>query len=516
MGMTPRERELEAENAQLRASVGELRELVAELRQQIEQQQVTIDRLTRIVFGRSSERLDGPTLDDTHDTSTSSDNGLSLSDTAMSLGPSSSSSATATRSPHRSRHGRRRPSAELPVERVVIDLCDAEKPCPCCGELRVRVGTSEPSRRHDYRPAAIVIRETVRVSYVCRSCEQAGNDAQFVRPPLPIEPLPRSSAAAGLLAHVIVSKFVDHVPLYRQESMLARHGLRVSRSTLCDWLRECAVLLGPLDRAMLVRVKQSYAIHVDDTPVSLLGPRRSAYAWVALGDTANPFVVFDLTAGRGQEHPTKWLSGYAGFVHADAYAGYNGVHGGSRHIGCWMHVRRGFYELREQDPRAVEALTFIRSLYAIEREAAKQGLSDNALSLYRRENSQPVLGRFAEWLAVQQRLALPKSGFGQAVNYAVNQWPTLVRYVSDGRLSPDNGAAERAIRPLAIGRKNWLFIGGDRGLSSAAVLLSVCASAKRAGVEPWSYLRDVLDRIPARPPDADLSDLRPDRWKPAS
>lgn len=507
--MTTREQQLEAENIQLRATVSELRQLVAQLRRTIDQQQATIDRLTRLAFGRSSERLAGPTLDEPEVIPSSSDNALSLDGSPAPLLPSDP-----PQSVRRGRHGRRRPSAELPIERVVIDLCDAEKPCPCCGHMRVRVGLSEPSRRHDYRPAAVFIRETVRVSYACRRCEQSGDDPQFARPSLPLEPLPRSSAASGLLAHVIVSKFVDHLPLHRQESILARHAFGVSRSTVCDWLRACAQLLDPLYQTMLTRVKQSYAIHVDDSPVLLLAPRRSAYAWVALGDEANPFVVFDLTPGRSQEYPSRWLEGFAGFVHADAYAGYNAVHGGERHVGCWMHVRRNFYELREQDPRAVEALTFIRTLYTIERDATERGLSDNALSLYRQEHAQPVLDKFARWLTTQQRLALPKSGFGQAANYAANQWPTLVRYVNDGRLSPDNGAAERAIRPLAVGRKNWLFIGGDGGLHSAAVLLSVCASAKRHGLNPWIYLRDVLDRLPAHPPNSDLSNLLPDQWKP--
>jgi transposase len=507
--MTTRERELDAENAHLRATVAQLRDLVAELGRTVESQQATIDRLTRLAFGRSSERHTGPTLDDPPHTPEVSDNALSLGEPA---GPP----AEPVRPDRRGRHGRRRPPEEFPVERVVIDLSDAEKSCRCCGEVRVRVGLSEPSRRYDYRPAAVFVRETVRVSYACRSCERAGNDPQFVRPPLPAEPLPRSSVGSGLLAHVVVSKFVDHLPLYRQEQILARHGFGVARSTLCDWVRGCAGVLDPVYRAMLGRVKESHAIHVDDTPVSLLSPRRTAYAWVALGDAANPFVVFDLTPGRGREHPERFLAGYTGFVHADAYAGYAPVHGGDRHVGCWMHARRGFYDVRDQDPRATDALAFIRGLYAVERDAADRGLSDNALSLYRREHAGPILERFADWLAGHRAVALPKSGFGQAVTYAVNQWPTLVRYVTDGRLSIDNGPAERVIRPLCVGRNNWLFIGGDGGLNSAAVLLSVAASARRHGLNPWEYLRDLLVRLPARPPDTDVSDLLPDRWRPNS
>ena len=248
------------------------------------------------------------------------------------------------------------------------------------------------------------------------------------------EPLPRSSAAPGLLAQVIVAKFADHLPLNRQQAILARHGLPVSRSTTCDWLRGCAAVLDPLYRLMLARAKLSYAVHLDDTPVALLAPRRTAYAWVAVGDAANPYTVFDLTPGRGAEHPERFLAGYAGFVHADAYAGYNGLHGGDRHVGCWMHARRGFHQVREQDPRAVDALAVVRTLYAVERQAKERGLTDTALSLYRRAHAAPILARFHDWLAEQQAAALPKSGFGQAVAYTRNQWPTLVRYVHDGRL----------------------------------------------------------------------------------
>lgn len=500
--MTTREAELEREVTHLRGTVAELHGVVAELRRQLDRQQAHLDRLVKMTFGRSSERVVGPTLFDGLEPSEPSDTPVSL--------PLSDPVAA----PRRRGHGRRRVAPELPVERVVLDLADAEKPCPCCGTLRVRVGLSEPSRRHDYQPASVFVRETVRVSYACRACEQQGLDSQFTRPALPPEPIERSTAAAGLLAHVIVSKFTDHLPLHRQESILARQGWLVSRSTLCDHLRQCAVVLDPLYQAMIARVKQSFAIHADDTPVTLLRPRRTASAWVDLGDVANPFTVFDLTAGRSQEHPTRFLDGYRGYLQADAYAGYNVVHGGVRHVGCWMHARRGFHDARDQDPRACEALAFIRSLYEVARQAKDQGLSDTAVSRPRREYAKPVLDRFATWLTEHQRTALPSSGFGQAVSYAVNQWATLTRYVDDGRLAIDNGPAEQAVRPLAVGRNNWLFLGGDTGLSSASVLLSVLASVKRPGSNPWVDLRDVLTQLPARPPTADMSDLLPDRGRP--
>jgi hypothetical protein len=264
---------------------------------------------------------------------------------------------------------------------------------------------------------------------------------------------------------------------------------------------------------MADRVKASHAIHADETPVTLLRPRRSAYAWVYLGDPANPYAVFDLTAGRGKEHPEAFLAGYAGFVHADADAGYNGVHGGVRHVGCWMHARRAFVEARTADPvKADQALAFIRTLYAVERAGVADGLVGDAVAESRRARAGPVLDRFAEWLDGEARTARPKSPLGAAIASARNGWASLTRSLTDGRLAIDNGPAERAVRPLAVGRRNWLFVGGDGGLGTAAVLLSVCASAKRHGLNAWSYLRDLFDRLPAVPAGSDLSEFLPDFW----
>jgi transposase len=495
---------LRAEAAHLRRVNQELLATVAELRSTVEKQQAHIDRLVRMAFGRRSERVTGPTLfDDLPDPEPPP------ADHTPPVPDSPPDSAT----PKRRGHGRRPIPVDLPRERVEIDLTDAEKTCPCCNTTRVRIGVAV-SERLDYRPASLFVRQIVRPSYVCRVCERAGDDPQVVQPALPTEPIPRGAAAAGLLAHVIVSKYVDHLPLYRQESILGRLEWEVTRSTLCDQIIACAGVLEPLYRLMCDRVRRSAALHTDDTSVVLLAPRRTAHAWVYIGDAANPYTVFDLSVGRSGDAPAAFLRGYKGFVHADGYTGYNPVYeGGATHVGCMMHVRRYFFDARLNDPeRAHEALARIRALYAVEQAAKEEGLTGSVLAAYRQQHAGPVLTAFAGWLADERPRVLPKSSIGEAFTYATNQWPTLGVYLTDGRLTIDNAAAEQAIRPLAVGRRNWLHLGGDGGMKPTAVLLSISASVKRQGLNPWVYLKHVLTELPTRPPSADLTDLLPDVW----
>jgi transposase len=263
---------LRAEVAHLRAVNAELLGTVTELRATVERQQTHIDKLVRTAFGRKSERVvTGPTLfDDVPDP----DPPPPASDTPVEPVPPPEPATTTRRG-----HGRRPRPADLPRERFEIDLTEAERACPCCKKTRIRIGT-DVSERLDYRPASLFVRQIVRPTYVCRFCERAGDDPQVIQRPLPPEPSPRGTAAAGLLAHVVVSKYVDHLPLYRQESMLGRLGWVVTRSTLCDQLIACAGVLEPLYRLMCDRVRKSAALHADDTSVVLLAPRRTSHAWV--------------------------------------------------------------------------------------------------------------------------------------------------------------------------------------------------------------------------------------------
>lgn len=485
----------------LQQMLRELLATVAGLRSTIDKQQAHIHYLVRLTFGRRSERVEGATLFD------------GLAGPEAEPAPAPQGKAQEVLVVKRQGHGRRKRPAELPREREVLDVTEAEKTCPCCGEARIRIG-ADVSERLDYRPACLFLREIARPTYICRHCEQQGKDIQAVQAPLPAEPIPRSTVGAGLLAHVIVSKWFDHLPLYRLEGILARLGWEVSRSTLCDQMMACAGVLTLLYELMCRRVRASFALHTDDTPIALLNPRRTAYAWVYVGDQANPYTVFDLSAGRQQEFPEKFLAGYRGFLHADGYAGYNPLYAvGATHVGCWMHARRNFFEAKESDAaRAHEALARIRLLYAVEAEAKEKELTGAERAAYRQARAGPVLKSFAQWLAEEVPRVLPKSKIGEAFGYASNQWPTLVRYLEDGRLTIDNSPAEQAIRPLAVGRRNWLQIAGDGGLKSAAVLLSVAATTKRHRLNPWAYVKHLLSESAARQPDADFTDLLPDAW----
>lgn len=487
--------------AVLQQMLRELLATVAQLRSTIDKQQAHIHYLVRMTFGRRSERIEGPTLFDS----------LAGAEAIAESAPAAEAPTVAVQK--RPGHGRRKRPVDLPRAVEVHDLSEAEKPCPCCGQMRVRIG-ADVSERLDYRPASLWLRVIERPTYVCRRCEQQGQDIQAAQAPLPPEPIPRSSVGAGLLAHVIVSKWCDHLPLYRLERILGRLGWDVSRSTLCDQMMACAGVLTPLYEVMCRRARASFALHTDDTPIPLLHPRRTAYAWVYVGDDANPYTVFDLSPGRQQEFPEKFLAGYRGFLHADGYAGYNPLYAaGATHVGCWMHVRRNFFEAKETAPaQAHEALARIRQLYAVEEEAKKQELTGPALTAYRQEHAGPVLQALVAWLAQEVPRVLPKSKIGEAVVYASNQWPTLTRYLGDGRLTIDNSPAEQAIRPLAVGRRNWLQIAGDGGLRSAAVLLSIAATAKRHGLNPWVYVKHILTESAARARDADFNDLLPDVW----
>jgi len=341
----------------------------------------------------------------------------------------------------------------------------------------------------------------------------------------PAMPIAKGLPAAGLLAHLIVSKYTDHLPLNRLQHIYDRQGYFLHRSTLSDWMAASAQLLRPL-YARMVRVSlQSQSMHTDDTTVDMQDPRTylrsEAHLWMYLGDAAHPVNVFDFTISRKRDGPEKFLADYRGYLHADAFSGYDRLYlpdplttqARIIEVACNAHARRKYYEARTSDPlRSHQALAYYRQLYELERQA--KDFSDAQRLQMRQELSVPILNKFKEWQEKQHKDVLPKSPMAEALGYTRNNWTALVRYTEAGFLDIDNNVSEREAKRIAVGRKNWLFVGSEQGGHTAAVLMSFTSTCHRLGIEPWAYLRDVLTRLPTTPADQ-LDHLLPHRWKEA-
>jgi transposase len=345
----------------------------------------------------------------------------------------------------------------------------------------------------------------------------------------PAQPLGRGLPGPGLLAPVIVSKYGDHLPLYRLEHILGRCGVSLSRQTLCGWLAASAALVRPLYELLAAEVLQSGVLGTDDTPVPVQqdgrGQTRQGRVWDYLGDVFHPYVVYACTPNREQAGPQRFLGSYLGYLQADAYAGYDALYATGRivEVACWAHARRQFYEAQGTDPeRSLYVLGVIRQLYRVERQADAeidkgQLCRDGGWWLrlrLRQEQARPLLTSLCQWLHEQRGRVLPKRAIGAAIGYACNLWPALERCTSQGYLAIDNNAAERALRALraiAVGRKHCLFFGSDLGGETAAVCCSLVQSCKRLGIEPWRYLRELLEQVPSWPAER-LAEWLPDRW----
>ena len=417
-------------------------------------------------------------------------------------------------------HGRSRLPAHLTRERVEHALEEHELGCPECGSRRKKIG-EEAREELDYVPASLIVREHVRFKYACPSCQ-----AHVAIAPVPTAPIEKGLPGPGLLAQVLGAKFADHCPLHRQAGIFQRHGVRISPSTLGDWIREGAALLEPLVREMKYVILGSHVIGSDDTTVPVLDRgrdhTRQGRLWVYLGDEEHPYTVYEYTPDRCGRHPQAFLESFRGYLQADAYPGYDALYrprppNGEAvifEVGCWAHCRRRFHEAQTSDElRSLVALAFIRLLYKVEKEA--RGLDPPARDALRQEKAKPRLAEFKAWLETQQAEVLPKSPFGEAVYYAMAQWTALARYLDDGRLEIDNNRTERALRGVAIGRRNYTFAGSDAGGERAAVIYSVIESARRHGLDPFAYLRDVLTRVWTHP-QSRIAELLPGRWEPAA
>jgi transposase len=488
---------------QLRSVLAETALTCEEQATQIERLKAELELFKRYLFGRRSERFvegvgQGHLFDEPshegHD-------------------PAPASEAAEEQITYRRRrgHGWGKLPEHLPREEVLLDVPESERTCQCCGEPMQRIG-EDRTERVDIVPARVLVKVLVRPKYACTNKHGI---RQAEAPPAPV---PGGRFDFGLVAQVVSNKMADHLPLYRQQDILARSGLELSRSTLCEILAGAAALLAPLVALMRQRLLTNWLLGADDTPVRLLDADhpdgvRTARCWLFRGFDAAPYNVFHFHESRSRDGPAEFLQTFRGWVKVDAYGVDGGVYLGSgermRASCCLAHARRKFDEARSSHPTlAAEALAFFQQLYDIEDRARE--LSVEARHALRQSEAVPLLTELRAWSDEQSPRALPKSRFGEALGYLHNQWEPLTSYVQDGRLPIDNNATERDLRALTIGRKNWLFIGSPEAGPRAALLYSVVASATRHDLDVWAYLRDVLERLASS--ETDLSQLLPDAW----
>lgn len=496
--------------------IAALKRLVAARDETIAQLLAEISRLKRWQYGRSSERL----------AELMGQLQLALGElpiaepnkTTPSESPDSVAAAQTRETTHSTRV-RRKPRefpAHLPRETIVH--APAYCNCPGC-QRQMRMLGEDVSEVLDYVPGYFKVLRHVRPKLSCARC------GVVVQQSAPSRPITRAMAGAGLLAQVMVAKYADHTPLYRQAGIYRRAGVELDRATMTSWVREAALLLRPLAEAIGRYVRAADKIHTDDTPVPVLEPgrgkTRTARLWTYVRDDraaasrAPPAVWYQYSPDRKGERVRQHLAGYTGILQADAFSGYGALYrdGSIIEAGCWAHARRKFYDLYEQErsPLAEEALRRIAALYAVEGNIRSQ-VPEVRLRA-RQQYAMPLLSDLKGWLEQTLSQVFTKSALAKAIRYALGHWRALTRYCEDGRIEADNNTAERAIRPLVLGRRNYLFIGSDAAGDSAAVVYSLIGTARLNGVEPFAYLRTVFECI-ADPPINRIDELLPWRLMP--
>ena len=505
------------EEAQLQElNAQQLRDVVRTLIADVTFKQTTIDKLThemavlrRLKFAAKSEAFSAEQkslLEETIDT-----------DLAALAAEIEQAAAPAQDRGDKQRPKRQALPANLP--RRDIHHEPATTTCACGCQLK-RIG-QDVAEKLDYQPGVFTVERHIRGKWVCARCET------LIQAPVPAHVIDKGLATAGLLAQVLVAKYADHLPLYRQEAIFGRAGLALPRSTLAQWAGQCGVQLQPLVLALRAELLRHGVLHADETPRAMLKPgagkTHRAYLWSYCTTAYNPTraVVFDFADSRGGQHCRAFLGlpgqgGWHGSLVCDDFSGYKACFEmGVSEAGCLAHARRKFHELwvNHQSTIGEQALKFFIQLYAVEREV--HDLDAGQRRRIRQDKARPVADAFEQWLR-QQRQKLPEgSATLKAIDYSLNRWTALTRYIDDGNLPPDNNWVENQIRPIAIGRSNWLFAGSLRAGQRAAAVMSLVHSAKLNGHDPYAYLRDILERLPTQPASR-IDELLPHRWAPAS
>ena len=454
--------------------------------------------LAKRMFQRKTDELDPRQLK------------LALEELAKQPGNEELLEADSGESPVRS-HNRRKPArqripAELPRRVVTLEPSEAERTCTC-GTAKTRI-REEQSEKLDFVPAVFEVVRTVRGVWACQSCHEGVTVA-----PLPPQAVEKGLAAEGLLAQVVTAKFADHLPLHRQRGIYARAGADIPVSTLCGWVGAVADALSPIVDHMRQRLLQTRYLQTDDTPITVIAESGESFKgriW-AYYDPLGRMVVYEATTTHHGTWPQEFLRSFRGYLQADAYSGYDQVFatGDVLEVGCWAHARRRFVNAAETSPEAATIVALLSRVYKIEKEMRAE-TADARLEA-RRERTKPLIDKLDAKLTELAETALPKSPLGTAIGYTRRQWRALTRFLDDGVLLPDNNNAERQLRTVAVGRNNWMFAGSIAGAKRAAILYSLVQSCRLAGVDCWTYLRDVLLQV-ATLPHPRIDELAPDAW----
>lgn len=474
--------------------------------------QAKIDQLThemavlkRWKFGRSREQLDAAQtslLDETIDTDIAA-----IEQELQDLAPAAKTDTESRKQPKR---------AALPAELPRVELRH-EPDCTTCGcgcQLK-RIG-EDVSEKLDYTPGVLTVERHIRGKWACTQCQT------LIQAPVPAQIIDKGIPTSGLLAQVLVAKYSDHLPLYRQETIFARSGFAIPRSTLAQWVGVCGVQLQPLVDALKDSLLKHAVVHADETPVAMLKPGNKkthrAYLWTYAPGAFESLkaVVYDFCESRAGEHARTFLGGWKGSLVCDDYAGYKmGFGGGITEAGCLAHSRRKFFDLHVSNKSqiAAQALLYISQLYDVER-AVKHLHADERRNI-RQTQSKPLADAFHQWMVLQRQKITDGSATAKALDYSLKRWIALTRFLGDGQLPIDNNWIENQIRPIAIGRNNWLFAGSLRAGQRAAAAMSLIQSAKLNGHDPYAYLKDVLARLPTHR-NSQIQELLPHRWQPIS
>lgn len=414
-------------------------------------------------------------------------------------------------------HSRKKPKRKpLPKDlpRTIVEHRLPEDQMRCdCGCLLHVIG-EDRSEQLEYTPPQLRVLEHIRYKYGCRQCEEGVKHA-----PLPKYPIPKSIATSSLLANILISKYCDALPLYRQEGMWRRLGIDLPRATLSSWVLKCGELFLPLIHLMQQEIITGKKVNADETPVQVMKePEKKntskSYMWIFVGGPESNIIVYKYHATRGGIVATEFMEGFKGYLQADGYSGYNEIcrKEGVIRVGCWMHARRKFADIvkiTKKTGKAHVAMNYIRKLYKIEEQAKERNLSAEQIKNLREEEAQPILEEFKQWLEDSQEHVPPKGLLGKAITYSLSNWPELTVYLTDGDLEIDNGVAERKLKPFVIGRKNWLFMGSVNGANAGATIYSLIETSKANGINPYSYLKYILEKLPYCNVDQEREKLLP-------